>query len=89
MPAVINTVSVNDDVCVGCGACVEVCPPDVLRMSATTGKAVPAYPDDCQGCFICAMACAFDAIHVSVRMDETTTDAFRSWQLAVTPTDAD
>jgi NAD-dependent dihydropyrimidine dehydrogenase PreA subunit len=79
MTAVTNTVSVNDHVCVGCGACVEVCPPDVLRMSVT-GKAAPAYPDDCQGCFICVMACAFDAIEVTVRMDERTKQAFRSWQ---------
>jgi NAD-dependent dihydropyrimidine dehydrogenase PreA subunit len=79
MTTVVNTVIVNDDVCVGCGACVEVCPPDVLRMSVT-GKAAPAYPDDCQGCFICAMACAFEAIEVTVRMDEATTQACRSWQ---------
>jgi NAD-dependent dihydropyrimidine dehydrogenase PreA subunit len=88
MTTVVNTVIVNDDVCVGCGACVEVCPPDVLRMSET-GKAAPAYPDDCQGCFICAMACAFDAIEVTVRMDEPTRQAFRSWQPELAPGNGD
>lgn len=76
---VTNSVTVHEAACVGCGACVEVCPPDVLRMSAA-GKAHPAYPGDCQGCFICAMACQFHAIEVRVELDADTRAALESVQ---------
>lgn len=66
-----HSVAVNVAACVGCGACVEVCPTDVLRLSEA-GTAYPAYPHDCQACFICEMACAFHAIDVSVTLDEAT-----------------
>jgi NAD-dependent dihydropyrimidine dehydrogenase PreA subunit len=66
-----HSIAVSDAACVGCGACVEVCPPDVLRLSEH-GKARAAYPDDCQGCFICTMACAFHAIDVHVELDAET-----------------
>jgi NAD-dependent dihydropyrimidine dehydrogenase PreA subunit len=74
-----HSVIVNEAACVGCGACVEVCPPDVLRLSAA-GKAAPVYADDCQACFICTLACAFHAIDVRVELDDDTRAALLALQ---------
>jgi adenylylsulfate reductase subunit B len=66
---VIHEVTITEAACTGCGACVELCPPDVLRLSAA-GKAYVAYPDDCEACYICQMACAFRAVDVRVRLGD-------------------
>jgi NAD-dependent dihydropyrimidine dehydrogenase PreA subunit len=78
---VSHVVTVRDAACVGCGACVELCPPDVLRLS-DAGTAYPAYPGDCQACFICEMACPFQAIHVRVDLDEATRTTLEQLQLS-------
>ena len=55
-------VKIEDEICTGCGACINSCPTDVIRMDA--GKARVAYPADCQGCFLCEFDCPVDAILV-------------------------
>ena len=51
------------DRCKGCGLCVEVCPPGILKMSADTFNAKGYRPvevvkmEDCTGCTICAIVC--------------------------------
>jgi len=56
------------DRCTGCGACVEVCPTDVLELSPA-GLAVAARPRDCQTCFMCELYCRWDALYVAPRCD--------------------
>jgi len=51
--------------CTGCGTCVKVCPMDVFRLHAETGKAVIVYPEDCQLCHLCRMYCPVDAIIIT------------------------
>lgn len=63
-----NEPVIEEVACVGCGACVEVCPPDILRMTSAS-KACVAYPDECQACFICVDACAFRAIDIKVHLN--------------------
>ena len=58
-------VRIDDRVCTGCGACVDSCPTDVIRMAA--GKARVKYAEDCQGCFLCEFDCPVDAIFVQPR----------------------
>lgn len=58
-------VKIEEKVCTGCGACVDSCATDVIRMKA--GKARVAYPEDCQGCFLCEFDCPVDAIQVFPR----------------------
>ena len=54
---------VDQEKCVGCGLCVEICPLDVLRLGAS-GKACIAYPEDCMTCYECELGCAYEAIDV-------------------------
>ncbi len=58
-------VRIDDRVCTGCGACVNSCPTDVIRMQAD--KARVSYAEDCQGCFLCEFDCPVDAIFVQPR----------------------
>src|SRR3954467_7616092 len=58
-------VRINDEACVGCRRCVNVCPSDALAMD---GKLAVLDEPKCVGCFKCVEACMpYDAI--SVRRD--------------------
>lgn len=56
-------VSIDTNRCKGCGLCVPVCPPKILRLSK--GKLnTKGYPpveviemSDCTGCALCAVVC--------------------------------
>ena len=63
----MNYVKINRMACTGCGACVESCPTDVLRMDAKSHKAMVVYEEDCQVCFLCEFHCPVDAILLSPR----------------------
>ena len=55
-------VKIDVNVCTGCGACVDSCPTDVIRMKDL--KAHVMYAEDCQGCFMCEFDCPVEAIYV-------------------------
>jgi NAD-dependent dihydropyrimidine dehydrogenase PreA subunit len=57
-------VTIDEAACTSCERCVEICPVDVLRPHATTGRAMVAYPDDCCGCHLCAEECPADCITI-------------------------
>ncbi|NLI62885.1 MAG: CoB--CoM heterodisulfide reductase iron-sulfur subunit A family protein [Methanosarcinaceae archaeon] len=68
-PAEIS--SVDQDLCVGCGACENVCPYNAITLETTlvtkeglSYKALRSYinPAACKGCGCCAMACPTGAI---------------------------
>lgn len=53
------------ELCNGCGACVEACPLDVLRIDKATTKPFIKYLRDCQSCLLCEINCTLQAIFVS------------------------
>lgn len=54
-------VTVDQDLCVGCGACVEACPAQIFTLE--DGKAQVS-DDECLGCQSCVSVCPVDAIKV-------------------------
>jgi len=60
--------SINDDRCVGCDACVDVCPTDVLELVANKSRVIRF--DDCIGCEQCAMACPTAALVMHPKGEE-------------------
>ena len=50
--------------CEGCGACIDVCPMDVLRIDDMMKKTVIRYPEDCMTCFTCEIQCPYEAVYV-------------------------
>ena len=55
--------------CMGCRVCVEVCPMDVIHFEERSQKAVIRYIRDCQSCFLCEVECPEDAIAVVARFE--------------------
>ncbi|MHA1681839.1 MAG: indolepyruvate ferredoxin oxidoreductase subunit alpha [Promethearchaeota archaeon] len=58
---------VDADACVGCGACVEICPMDAL--SLVDNISTVDY-NRCIGCGVCVPRCTSDAIHLEKRESE-------------------
>ena len=56
-------VEVDEEKCIGCGECVDVCPVDVYEMQDE--KSVPVNAEECIGCESCVEVCEQDAITVS------------------------
>jgi NAD-dependent dihydropyrimidine dehydrogenase PreA subunit len=59
-----ETLELDQGACVGCGACVEVCPHAVFALEA--GKAAIARRGACMECGACARNCPADAISVKI-----------------------
>ncbi|UTF49196.1 4Fe-4S binding protein [Desulfomicrobium sp. ZS1] len=56
------SVTVDNDKCIGCGECVDVCPVEVYELQ--NGKAVPVNEEECLGCESCIEVCEQNAITV-------------------------
>ena len=54
---------VDEEKCVGCGECVDVCPVDVYELQ--NDKSVPVNAEECIGCESCVEVCEEDAIAVT------------------------
>jgi len=67
----------DHDVCIGCGACAEVCPVDAVGMENDT----PVVEDDwCIGCGVCSKKCPAEAIRMRLRPDRTAQLPARSFR---------
>lgn len=55
----------DEEICTGCGICVDVCPEDVLYMNEEKKKAHIRYAEDCVACFACEFFCPVECIEVS------------------------
>lgn len=52
---------INEKECIGCGACVAMCPQGVLEMS-DDGKAKVVHPEKCDNKWACIESCPVEAI---------------------------
>jgi NAD-dependent dihydropyrimidine dehydrogenase PreA subunit len=55
-------VIVDNDKCIGCGECVDICPVEVYELRDE--KSVPVNAEECVGCESCIEVCEQDAITV-------------------------
>lgn len=55
------TIKVNPEICIGCGACVPVCPVDAISM--VEGKAIIDH-ETCIECGVCIAECPVEAIAI-------------------------
>lgn len=56
-----KTAAVNEDKCVQCDTCIQVCRFDAIRKNR---KAVIIEPISCEGCGLCSNVCSVSAIHM-------------------------
>ena len=58
-------ITFNENKCIGCNQCVNVCQCDILFPNETQGKTpIVAYPGECYYCGACVMVCKQDAIQL-------------------------
>ena len=57
------TPTVDQDKCVGCGGCVDVCPAEVYELQ--DGKSNPVNAEECLGCESCVEVCQQSAITIT------------------------
>jgi len=55
-------VIVDNDKCIGCGECVDICPVEVYELQDE--KSIPVNAEECVGCESCIEVCEQDAITV-------------------------
>jgi len=66
---------IEDDACVGCGKCVEICPVDALELVAKNGdgnkekQSARLHEDICLGCGLCVRNCPAGAIALTKRKE--------------------
>ena len=65
----MHEVTIDIEVCKGCGICVASCPADVLKLSNERNErgynvAVVVSPEDCIGCTLCQDNCPDLAVYV-------------------------
>lgn len=58
VPCSARPIIYDDNLCIGCGRCAQVCQCDILLPSDEKGKhPVVMYPGECYYCGACVMAC--------------------------------
>ena len=55
------SIRIQNETCVGCGRCIEVCPGNLIKKD-DAGKAYIRRPRDCWGCTSCIKECQTGAI---------------------------
>lgn len=58
----VATLQLDQQTCIGCGRCPEVCPHQVFALKGK--KAIMVQKDDCMECGACALNCPVKAISV-------------------------
>lgn len=74
------TVIVDHELCIGCGACVKICPEEAIRM--LDNKAFVDY-SRCSNCLKCIWVCPINALQQKITHLETTTLQIKQPDIAV------
>ena len=65
------TAFVNEDMCAGCGMCVDVCPFGAIELQSKDEKTVAHVTiAQCKGCGLCGATCPSSAIAINHFKDE-------------------
>ena len=73
----IPSISVNQDLCSGCGVCVAVCPYDALQLVESDGRQVATVDSlKCKRGGLCASACPSGAVIIEDNLAETIANAY-------------
>lgn len=59
-----KTVIIDEVLCIGCGACVELCPKKILYLDGKTGKCKVTDESKCDRLRGCKEVCPVDAIKI-------------------------
>lgn len=62
----MNRIEVDEDLCISCRKCYEVCWMDVIRWNEENDKPLIRYPKDCVECNFCEISCPTEAIKVVI-----------------------
>lgn len=62
------SITIDENICVGCGKCTEVCPGNLIRLTESL-RARNLYPEECWGCCSCVKECAAGAIRFYLGAD--------------------
>jgi NAD-dependent dihydropyrimidine dehydrogenase PreA subunit len=79
----VSTLKLDQNKCIGCDKCTEVCPHGVFRVES--GKAVIVDIDSCIECGACALNCPANAISVNAGTG-CATAIIQSWFTGKEPT---
>ncbi|MBU2499225.1 MAG: 4Fe-4S binding protein, partial [Proteobacteria bacterium] len=58
----------DEDLCSGCGECLEICPVDAVKLEDDVAKVDQEW---CIGCGVCDTVCPSGAIKIALRPDKT------------------
>jgi len=61
---------VDDDRCIGCGLCEELCPAGAIKVVSAEGKKRAEVNESCTGCGLCGASCPQKAITIQYYTDE-------------------
>ncbi len=62
-----KNVEINESLCTGCGACINMCPAGILKYDGNTGKAVVTDHMQCDRIGSCMYICPTGAIKVKMQ----------------------
>lgn len=68
---------IDEEKCIGCKKCIQLCTSDVIRFDNDNRKAVCKYTEDCEACLLCEVHCPTDAIRVTPVFPIYVADPFR------------
>lgn len=60
------SIAIDKDLCSGCNACIEVCPPQILMIDKTTKKVRTTNAEACTGCAECINNCSNEALKLII-----------------------